>query len=285
MRMRDMTEKANSALRLDVGEVLRHKLPRHYKYVPRFLVKGLARLICQDELNEIARLHGTKRGVEFADGVLDYLGVTIRIDGIENLPTPEAGRRCVFVCNHPMGGLDGIAIISHIGRHYGGRIRFLVNDLLMAVTPLADVFLPINKFGRQSRAAAQSIDEAYSGDVQMLTFPAGLCSRLMDDGSITDLAWQKSFVMKAAEYGRDVVPMHFEGENSRLFYRVARWRKRLRIGFNIEMLLLPREMMKCRGKEFVLHIGTPIACGSIDTSRQAAEVERIRQICYGLCGK
>ena len=119
----------------------------------------------------------------------------------------------------------------------------------------------------------------------MLTFPAGLCSRLMDSGEITDLAWQKSFVVKAAEYGRDVVPMCFDGENSRLFYRVARWRKRLNIGFNIEMLLLPREMMKCRGKEFVLRIGAPIACSEINASEPAAEVERIRRKCYGLRDK
>lgn len=282
---KDMAEKSNGEIRLDVGEVLRKKMPRHYKYVPRFVVNALARLICQDELNEIARLHGAKRGVEFADGVLDYLGVKVRVEGAENLPEPEAARRCVFVCNHPMGGLDGIAIISHIGKHYGGKIRFLVNDLLMAVTPLTGVFLPINKFGRQSRSAALSIDEAYRSEVQMLTFPAGLCSRLMDNGEITDLAWQKSFVVKAAEYGRDVVPMCFDGENSRLFYRVARWRKRLNIGFNIEMMLLPREMMKCRGKEFVLRIGAPIACSEINASEPAAEVERIRKKCYGLRDK
>ncbi|MGN0213213.1 MAG: 1-acyl-sn-glycerol-3-phosphate acyltransferase [Muribaculaceae bacterium] len=276
-----MTEKEIGGIRLDVGEVLRHKMPRHYRYVPRFVVKGLARLICQDKLNEIARLHGSKRGVEFADGVLDYLGVRVRIEGEENLPKADDGR-FVFVCNHPMGGLDGIAIISHIGRRYGGKIRFLVNDLLMAVSPLADVFLPINKFGRQSRAAAQSIDAAYRSEVQMLTFPAGLCSRLMDNGEITDLAWQKSFVVKAAEHGRNVVPMFFEGVNSKFFYRVARWRKRLKIGFNIEMMLLPREMMKCRNKEFVLRVGKPIACDLLDAANPMASVNKIRSACYEL---
>lgn len=279
-----MTEKANGGIRLDVGEVLRRKMPRHYKYVPRFVVKGLARLICQDELNEIARLHGSKQGVEFADGVLDYLGVKVRIEGAENLPKDGCGR-CVFVCNHPMGGLDGIAIISHIGRRYGGKIRFLVNDLLMAVSPLAGVFLPINKFGRQTRAAAQSIDEAYRSEVQMLTFPAGLCSRLMDDGEIADLAWQKSFVMKAAEHGRDVVPMYFDGANSKFFYRVARWRKRLKIGFNIEMMLLPREMMKCRGREFVLRVGKPIACNLLNAANPMESVSEIRNICYSMKNK
>ena len=268
-------------IRLDVGELLRQKMPRHYRYVPRVMVKMLARLICQDELNEITRLHGKKRGVDFARGVLDYLGVKVRVEGLENCPKPHADK-CIFVCNHPMGGLDGIAIIANIGALYGGNVRFLVNDLLMAVTPLADVFLPINKFGRQSRSAAESIEAAYGSDVQILSFPAGLCSRLQADGTVSDLTWHKSFVAKAVEYQRDVVPMYFEGKNSMLFYRLARLRKRLGVKFNFEQILLPREMMKCRGKEFVLHIGKPIGWAKLQSRNPSAEAERIKHICYGL---
>lgn len=276
-----MPQDGEKEIRLDIGEVLRQKMPRHYRYVPRFAVNLLARLICQDELNEIARQYGSRRGVAFAQGVLQYLDVKVRVEGEENLPQTQ-GKRYTFVCNHPMGGLDGIAIIAHIGAKYGGNVRFLVNDLLMAITPLTDVFLPINKFGKQSRQAAEKIDEAYRSDVQMLSFPAGLCSRLQDDGTISDLKWQKSFVTKAVEYHRDVVPMYFEGENSKWFYRVARWRKRLGIKFNFEQILLPREMMKCRDKEFVLRIGTPIAYGTLNLAEANAEADRIKQICYSL---
>ncbi|MGM9803110.1 MAG: glycerol acyltransferase [Muribaculaceae bacterium] len=282
--MCDKSTTCSQAIRIDVGEVLRKKAPRHYRYIPRFLIRWFANFICQDELNEIACLHGHKSGVEFAQGVLNYLGVTVQIDGAENLPAVGSGKY-IYVCNHPMGGLEGIALIAYIGGRYGGNVRFLVNDLLMAVTPLANVFLPINKFGRQSREAARSIDEAYAGDVQMLTFPAGLCSRLMDDGTIADLAWQKSFVAKAVEYKRSVVPMYFDGCNSRWFYRVARWRKRLGIGFNIEMMMLPREMMKCRGNSFRLRIGKPIAYENINAGDLPGEALRIRRVCYALASQ
>ena len=87
---------------------------------------------------------------------------------------------------------------------------------------------------------------------------------------------------KAVEYQRDVVPMYFEGKNSMLFYRLARLRKRLGVKFNFEQILLPREMMKCRGKEFVLHIGKPIGWAQLQSRNPSAEAERIKHICYGL---
>lgn len=271
----------NKEIRVDVGAMIRERLPRQSRYIPNFLIRGLAKLICEDELNEVARLHGHKTGVDFANGVIHYLQASIMVVGEENLPSPGDGRY-IFVSNHPMGGLDGLAIISLIGSRFGGNVKFLVNDLLMAVTPLRDVFLPINKFGKQSRDAASLIEGAYSGDGQMLSFPAGLCSRLHDDGTVSDLAWQKSFIAKAVEYERDIVPMYFEGENSMFFYRLARLRKRLKIKFNLEMLLLPREMLKCRGKQFTLRVGKPIPYSSLNVKAPMAEAERIKQICYAL---
>lgn len=275
------TENSQKVPQVHVSEIIKARLPRYYRYIPRFLIRGFAKLICEDQLNEVGRLHGLKKGVDFANGVIDYLHASVTVEGAENLPEKGAGRY-IFVSNHPMGGLDGLAIISLIGSRYDGNIKFLVNDLLMAVTPLDDVFLPINKFGRQSRAAAQQVEAAYSGDGQMLTFPAGLCSRLHDDGSISDLAWQKSFVTKAVEYRRDIVPMHFEGENSRMFYRLALLRKRLGIKFNVEMMFLPREMVKCSGKRFTLRVGKPIAYTTLNAEKPAAEAQRIREICYNL---
>lgn len=279
-----MVMQEKKQLRLDVGELVKSKLPRYSKYIPNFVINGLAKIVCQDELNEILKEHGHKEGVEFAQGVIDYLNVSITVEGAENLPEPGSGR-FIFVSNHPLGGLDGLAIITLMGNRYNGNIKFLVNDLLMAVKPLRCLFLPINKFGQQSRNAASQIDESYSSDCQMLTFPAGLCSRLHDDGTISDLAWQKSFVAKAVEYGRDVVPMYFEGQNSSFFYRLARIRKRLKLKFNIEMMFLPREMVKSRGKHFVLKVGSPIPHSTLNTGSLVKEAARIRELTYGLAEK
>ena len=134
----------------------------------------------------------------------------------------------------------------------------LVNDMLMNVEPLRPVFLPINKYGSQGRDAAKAINEAYQSDKQIVMFPAGLVSRLHDNGEIKDLKWQKSFVAKAIESHRQIIPMHFEGLNRRRFYRLARLRRKLKIGVNIEQAFLPAELCNSRGKSFRVIFGKPV---------------------------
>ena len=136
-------------LRIDVDSVIRQRLPRHYRYIPKWLIRWLERTIHQDGLNKILQDMGDKKGVEAADIALRDLNVKYQAVGEENIPSEG---RFIFASNHPLGGLDGMALISLIGHRYGGdNIKFIVNDLLMAVKPLDNVFLPINKHGRQSR--------------------------------------------------------------------------------------------------------------------------------------
>lgn len=269
----------NEALKVDIDEILRARLPRHYRYIPRWVVGWLKRTIHEDVINDVmASGHGLE-GVDFARHVLDYLHVDVDIDGMQLL---EPGKRYIFVANHPLGGLDGLALISHVGQLYNGNIRFMVNDLLMAIKPLQSIFLPINKHGKQSREAAELINEQYSSDNQMLTFPAGLCSRMQDDGSVADLRWNKHAVVHAVNDQRDVVPVYVNAVNSRFFYRLARWRKRLGIKFNIEMLYLPDEMYRKRNSTLRIRMGQPIAWRSLDAAHPLDQATQLRDIVYRL---
>ena len=101
-------------------------------------------------------------------------------------------------------------------------------------------------------------------------FPAGLCSRRQADGSIRDLPWNKTFVTKSIQHGRDIVPIHFIGTNSNRFYNVAQWCKRLHLP-NFAMLLLPDEMYRSRGRRYIVKIGKPIPCAQFDESRTPSE--------------
>jgi len=267
------------AIKIDVDQVLRSRLPRHYRYIPRFAVRWLERTICQQRLNLILDKMAGKDGVSAADAALQDMEVAVRATGLERLPS---GGRYLFASNHPLGGLDGLCLISLLGHHYDRHIKFLVNDLLMAVEPLRDVFLPVNKFGNQSREAAHQIDEALASDNQFITFPAGLCSRMQDGGVIADEPWRKAVVTQAITYQRDVVPVYFNARNSRSFYRLARLRKRLGIKFNIEMMFLPKEMFKQCGTTFEVIVGDPIAWSSLDASNQRQEARRLQQIVYSL---
>lgn len=272
----------SEVVKIDIDAVLQSRAGRYCRFIPGFAREWLKRTVHQDELNAILERGQGLEGIDFAEHVLRELDITVNVTGMDHL---QDGKRYVFVANHPLGGLDGLALISLIGRHYDGKIRFLVNDLLMAVKPLNSVFLPINKHGRQSRTAAALIDGEYRGDNQMLTFPAGLCSRLQPDGNVADLKWQKHVVVRAVADHRDVVPVYVSEENSRFFYRLAQWRKRLGIKFNIEMLYLPDEMMKKRGATINVTVGKPIDHTALDAAHALDQAALLRNIVYGMATK
>ena len=274
MENREAT-RTDSPIRIDIASVLAQRLGSRSRLVPRRLVHRLEKLIHQDELNELLRMAFPRRGAEFCEAVIKHLGIELHTDGMENMPAP-GHTRVMYVSNHPLGGLDGMALIAFVKRHCGVEPLFIVNDLLMAVDPLADVFLPVNKHGAQRRGAIRAIDSAMAGDRPVIIFPAGLCSRSIR-GKVTDLEWRKMFVQKAREYGRDIVPLRFGGENSPAFYRIAKWRERLGIKFNFEMILLPGEIFKARGKTFSIHVAPVVSHASL-SGDTAAEVDRIRKI-------
>ena len=245
-------------------------------------MRAVERLIRQEELNGILRRTYPRRGSEFAAAVLHDMEVSVEVKGEENIP-PQG--RFIFASNHPLGGMDGISLIAVLGSRYGDEgIRFLVNDMLMSVEPLRDVFLPINKFGAQGRRATAEIAEASASGRQMIIFPAGLVSRLQPDGSIRDLTWHKAFVAKAIEYGRDIIPVRFDAFNTRRFYRAARWRKRLGIGVNLEQILLPDELVRARGSKYRIIFGKPIPATALSASdRTAVQLAGdIKEIVYSL---
>jgi putative hemolysin len=265
---------SSEAMKIDVDKVLRERLPKQYRYIPRFVVRWLERTICQDRLNAILVKMAGKNSVDAATAALNEMDITVEATGLDQLPEG----RFMFVSNHPLGGLDGLALISLLGNRYDKNIKFLVNDLLMAVEPLRGVFLPVNKYGNQSRDAATQIEEALKSDAQFITFPAGLCSRMQPDGTIADLPWQKAAVAHAVNYQRDIVPIYFDAHNSRFFYRFAKWRKKLGIKFNIELIFLPKEMIKQSGATLRVFIGEPIAWDSLDARAPKREAARLREL-------
>ena len=265
-------------MRIDVDKVLRERLPRHYRYLPRFVVRWLERVICQDRLNVILQKMAGKNSVDAATAALDEMDIKVEATGLDKL----RDGRFMFVSNHPLGGLDGLALISLLGNRYNHNIKFLVNDLLMAVEPLRGVFLPVNKYGKQSRVTAVQVEEALAGDNQFITFPAGLCSRMQPDGSIADLTWQKSAVVHAVTHQRDIVPVYFDARNSKFFYRFAKWRKKLGIKFNIELIFLPKEMIKQSGSTLRVIIGDPISWSTLDAAHPKQEAARLRDIVYSM---
>lgn len=265
-------------IKIDVAKVLRDRAPK--TKVPKFIVNYLRRIVHEDEFNQFFKENPDLKNLDFIEAAFNYLQMSVDIEGEENLP-PKGGKY-IFACNHPLGGLDGIASGYLIGKHYDGKVRFFSNDLMINLHPMREMFVPVNKFGAQSKEHAEQMKELYESDNHLVTFPAGMCSRKVN-GKIVDLEWKKNFITKAVQYKRDVIPVYFEGRNSNFFYNLANIRKFLGIKFNIEMMYLPDEMFKQRGQHFKIRIGKPMAWDSFDKTKTHAQwAEHVKKLVYDM---
>ena len=266
---------------IDIESVVKAKAPKYYPKVPRWLFRFAAWLICQKEMNHVLETLDTEEGADFADGMTRLLNVQYRLEGMEHIPTEG---RYIFVSNHPLGAFDGISYIKILGRHYPGRFKVIVNDMLMYIHPLRPVFLPVNTLGGQRREDMAAIDAAYRDEqMQILSFPAGFCSRWID-GRIQDVAWKKSVITQAVESQRDIIPIYFGGRNSGFFYFIEWLRRKLGMKFNIGLILLPWQMMRTsRNKTYVIRVGQPISWRTFDRSKSPTEwAAWLRQETYKL---
>ena len=252
--------------KVDIKEAFYKKNPRVARLLPGFIYWYIQRIVHQKEMNDFLKKHGSKTGIDFINAVIEDFNVSINVDGEEKIP---GSGRFIFVANHPLGGFDGM-ILMHIISKYFNNIKFLVNDILMNILNIEELFIPVNTFGGQSVEYVKRIEEEYASDAQILNFPAGICSRKIK-GRILDLEWKKSFINKAIEHKRDIVPVYFGGRNSNFFYNLANLRKFLGIKANIELFLLPDEMYKQQNKTVSVKFGDTIPFRTFDKSKTYKE--------------
>ncbi len=264
---------------IDIQKVLASKNVK----LPRFAVRWLERLLHLDEINYVIYHHRYKFGVEFAQAFLEGNGphdldISMEVEGSENIPLEGSP---IIAGNHPLGGPDGLALMGAIG-HYRSDIKFPVTDFLLFLPALAPNFVPVDKV-HHNPASLKLLEEAFAEENTMLIFPAGLCSRKQKGGVIRDLEWKPTFIKKAVQYHRDVVPFYFEARNRNLFYNIANLRKRLGIKFGFELALLPAEMFAQRGKKLRLVLGKPIPYTVFDQRHTAFQwAQMVKEHCYRL---
>ena len=273
----------NQQFYIDVHEILHTKAPQTAKKIPSFLIRVLSKLVHQEEINQILKENENVTGVDFMNCLVDSFQFRIRTVGENNLP--DFDDKCIFASNHPLGGADGICLASFLGNRYNRQIKYIVNDLLYFIEPLQSIFVPVNKHGSQGRSAAATLNDVFASQDQIITFPAGLCSR-KNKGRIYDLEWKKMFVVKAVEYHRDIVPVYFEAKNSGLFYSIANFRQQLKIKFNIEMLFLPHELFRVKRMKktvFTIRFGKPVPWQTFDSSKSSQQwTDWVKQTVYDL---
>ncbi len=250
---------------IDVEKVFRSKSSRLADWMPGFVYKYLRRVIHEDEINKALFDNRDKYGLDFIRAILDQFGAKLVSHGIENIP--ETGKY-IIASNHPLGGLDGLALMQTVGE-VRNDIVFPVNDLLLFLPNLRELFIPINKHGSNSENF-RTIHNTFSSGKIILFFPAGLVSR-KQGGIISDLEWKKTVITFAVKYQRSVIPAFIDGSNSTFFYNLAWMRKTLGIGANIEMLYLPDEMYKQKNKTIDIIFGKPVDYTRFDKSATHSE--------------
>lgn len=254
MRGESIFMKDNGVQLINVDRVIRSKAGKAYRFVPGALIRYVERIVHQDEINTaLLKMQGLT-GLNFIESALiDRFALEIEVINPENIP---ATGRYIVASNHPLGGLDGMALLHVIGKKRQD-LKFVSNDILMELHALKELFIGVNKHGRTNMEMVRALEACFASDTLILIFPAGLVSRRRR-GVIRDLEWKKTFITKAIKHKRDIVPVYIEGRNSNFFYNLANWRKRFGIGVNLEMLYLPDEMFRQQNKKLRITFGKAV---------------------------
>lgn len=263
---------------IDIEKAIRSGNNKLLRSLPGFIIKLLRKIIYEDEINSIINRSRHLNGVPFLMDILDNINVKVDIRGGDNI-TPAG--RFIFAANHPVGGVDAMAIFSALYKYYP-EVVSPANLLLNNIPSLRPLVFGVDVFGKASKETALKLDELYESDTQIMIFPAGEVSR-RNKGTISDIVWQKSFITKAVRHRRDVIPVHISGRNSNLFYIIANLRKKLGIKMYIETLLLPREMMKQKNSTTTIIFGKPVPFQTFTPDKTPVEwAQNVKGIVYSL---
>lgn len=277
-----MEEKESNAFKpINIREIFKTKSPVLSKFMPGFIYNYIDAVLHIDFFNDFIQRNGHLKGIPFIEKAVSEFNIKEKIYGVENIP--ESGR-FIFASNHPLGGFDALLLMRCVDKKLG-KLKFLSNDILMGIPSLRPMFIPINKHGSNSRESASLLNNTYDSDEQILIFPSGLASRKIK-GKIVDLEWKKHFITKSIQHQRDVIPVFIGGQNSKRFYRIANFRKRLHLKWNIEMFYLPDELMKHRNSVVPVYFGKPIPYQTFNKSKSHQEwAEWVREQAYKIPGQ
>ena len=261
---------------INIALIIKNSNSKLLRKLPGFAVGWIAKIIRQKEMNAILDKYSDFEGIDFLDKIIEEFEIKAVFEGFENLP--ENGK-CFFVANHPFGLLDGLLLTFIVGSKYG-RLKAIGNDAFMFIPNLRPLVLNVNVFGKNKRKHFIELNKVFSSDVPITHFPFGVVSRI-SKFRIQDEFWHKSFVTKAIEYERDIVPVRIYGRNSNLFYTIYILRNVFRIKLNIELILLPRELFRKKGETVYVKIGKIIHCSNLAESLSHWEwAQKIRSEVY-----
>ncbi len=228
------------------------KLPKDNPIIPL-----LARVAKIDKVNELYDEICKSEGLQAIDRLFETLDVELEFDKEQLKHIPSEGP-FIIVANHPFGALDGLALIKAIAA-VRPDFKVMANFLLQNVEPIKDYFLAVNPFENLKTAynnisGLKSALQHVEAGLPLGLFPAGEVSTFQTDlRTIADRKWQNSAIKIIKKGKVPVIPVFFDGANSRIFHLLGLIHPGLRT------LALPSELLKKKGKSIGMRIGKPIA--------------------------
>ena len=235
---------------IDLDAVFKSKNPRLYRWLPRFVMTLLKKIVHQDETNKFLNDHTNDDAFEFSAAVVKDAEITFEVFNMDRVPKTGG---CILACNHPLGALEGMCLIVELQK-VRSDLKFIVNDLLLNVHNIKSLLVGVNKHGRSSAESLKMVNELFSSDQLIVLFPSGMVSRKIA-GVIEDLKWKKTFITRSRLFNIPVIPVYIDAKNSNFFYNLCNLRMKLGIKANLEMFFLVDEMHKQKGKHIPIVFG------------------------------
>ncbi|ROQ22385.1 GNAT family N-acyltransferase [Gallaecimonas pentaromativorans] len=234
-------------------------LERHFPQLPykKALTPVLRQLLKEKEFHQFKEQHRHAKGLDFVEEVLNYFDFSYQVADREKERIPANGR-VVIIANHPIGSLDGLALLKLVSE-VRRDVKVVANALLSEVEPLQSLLCPVNNMvGSTQKSQLLAIQECLNQNQAVIIFPSGEVSRLRPQG-VRDTRWQSGFLRLARQSKAPILPIRLEARNSALFYSTSMLYKPLATS------LLVQEMFKQRHKKLQVHIGELIPHSQLDS--------------------
>ncbi|HDX8366673.1 TPA: lysophospholipid acyltransferase family protein [Aeromonas dhakensis] len=257
-----------------VDALLQQHLPRlsANDLLRPLLRQGLRWLLHEQAFQRFAACHPHLRGLDFVEQALTELDFDYRVSEAQLEHIPASGR-VIIVANHPIGSLDGLALLRLLGR-IRPDVKIVANQLLAQLTPLRPLLLPVDNLGgKTDRRAILAMGEHLASEGALVIFPAGEVSRLGPKG-VKDGPWQSGFIKLAQRTRTPLVPIHLDGRNGLSFY-LAAWLNNDWAG-----LLLVKQLFRQQGKRIAITIGARIPVSGVQELPAKSAARLVRSHLY-----
>lgn len=249
---------------INAQEVIQPLIDEQLGFLPKFLRKTLNLLISwivfPEKVNNLHRSAADKNGIEFINALFSTLNFTYNYSKEDYNNIPRSGR-LIVVSNHPLGGLDGLALLSLI-HSVRSDVKIFANNILSNIRNLDELFIPISKFAQKAdKNMIRMIDECMANEQAIILFPAGAVSRARRF-RIIDGIWSASPVKFANKYNAPVLPVYINCKNSYFYYFISK------VSSELAAMMLPREILKKRFKTLNFKIGSTIPSKIFDRNKK-----------------